>query len=106
MLMSQAITAFLGVVLGVSLTFLKDWLLEARKLKKDATYLSARIVCILDDFCNACSRFVDDNGLNEYGDAPNGYLEPQVPQPELKPFPEDVNWMSIDSKVMYRILSL
>jgi hypothetical protein len=35
-----------------------------------------------------------------------GYLEPQIPLPVGIPFPDEVDWTTIDRSLMYQILSL
>ena len=48
--MDKAFIGLIGVVLGVVLGILKDWLLQRRMTKKEYEYLTIRIACELDRF--------------------------------------------------------
>ncbi|MBZ9942427.1 hypothetical protein LB533_15130 [Mesorhizobium sp. BR1-1-13] len=92
----------------LAVTYFGSWLALGRetKLKKEdrdrhAAYLAVRIVAVLDPFVYACCDVVADKGSSDA----EGYRHSDVNAPELA-FPADVNWKSIDSGLMYRILTL
>ncbi|MGJ3259794.1 MAG: hypothetical protein ACFE0S_09340 [Rhodospirillales bacterium] len=69
--------------------------------KRRASYLAARVVCVLDPFVMACCDVVGDNGIYD----PKGVRHIQVSTPTLE-LPQDVDWKSISPALMYRILAL
>lgn len=95
-----------GVTLGFFLALVKDFWSEWRTKAKAAHYLAIRVVFILDKFLDQCAEVVNDDGLCHGQLNSDGYREPQVVLPTGLALPEDVNWKSIKSALMYRILSL
>ncbi|AZO59675.1 hypothetical protein EJ078_10840 [Mesorhizobium sp. M1A.F.Ca.IN.022.06.1.1] len=68
--------------------------------ERHATYVAARVVCMLDPFVLRCVDVIHDQG--EYVD---DELIPQVDAPGLE-FPADLDWKTLDAALMYRTLSL
>lgn len=99
--MSVALIGFAGVVIGALLTpiieAVKSWYLS----RKHATYLALRVVCILDQFIDACAEVVGEHGEEDEDGICRCSALPDAPS-----FPDDLDWKSIDNKLMYEILSL
>lgn len=109
--MSEAIIGFLGVLVGASITIVKDAVAHWFNRRRRGYYAAVRIVCALDEFVEASVDVVDDDGTS-YG-SPAGrteqgeeYYEPQVELPDPPQFPEDIDWTSINPELMHRCLAL
>ena len=105
-----ALVGFAGVVLGLFVTWIKDSFQRKRLRNEQATYLAVRVICILDEYAQKCVDVVSDDGTScgqPAGRTSSGeeYYEPQVPCPAAPGFPNDVDWKSLDSDLMYRILA-
>lgn len=81
-------------------------LCRKRATRKNARYLAIRIVCVLDIYLEDCAEVVKDDGLSYGQRNVAGSLEPQVKEPGVPVYPEDVDWKSINHELMYRVLSL
>lgn len=99
------ISAFSGLV-GVIVGTVLPWFRDERNNKRRARYLAIRVVCILDEFLEKCTNVVGDDGLCYGQRDAAGCLQAQIAQPNGLPFPDDVDWKSIDHGLMYRILAL
>lgn len=103
--MLAAIFGLVGVLIGSTLTWIKDYLSEKRKMAKEANYLAIRVACILNKYAEDCANVVYDDGFCEGQRNSDGCLEPQVALPPHPKYPEDVDWKSIESQLMYKLLS-
>jgi len=109
--MNEAIFGFLGVLVGACISWIREELKERRLRKRHGMYLAARVVCVLDEYVEKCVEVVGDDGTimgqaavrDESGQE---YYKPQVPLPEAPDYPDDVDWKSINSNLMYRLLAL
>jgi len=108
--MMEALFGFLGVIVGSFIPWIKDSLQQRRSRTEQGTYLAVRVICILDEYVDKCVEVVQDDGT-VMGQAAerdcDGYdlYTPQVRLPPAPIFPDDVNWKSLDSDLMYRILA-
>jgi len=89
-----------GVVVGVVLTVLKDYLNEWRSKKSDARYLAVRIISLLDRFSDSCIEVTEDDGFYDE----NGYRTTRVSNPSLKIDTIDGRWQSLSFELMYEVL--
>jgi len=95
------VTVILALVGWIS-SVLKEWSDRKRK----ARYLAVRVVPIIDQFLNDCSACLGDDGLL-FGNADeNGYTPPREKLPSTPEYPDDIDWLSIDYKIMYGLLLL
>ncbi len=109
--MSEALFGLLGVVVGSFIPWIKEALLEKRSRAERATYLAVRVICILDEYVDKCIEVVGDDGTimgqaSHRDEDGSEYFRPVVPLPGAPEFPAGVDWKSIDSALMYRILTL
>lgn len=109
--MTSAIIGLIGVVIGSALTILKDVLMSSGQRRSHAEYAAIRIVCILDEYLDKCVGVVLDDGT-AYGQ-PAGrtnqgeeFLSPQVKLPSPPDYPNDIDWKSVRTRLMYRALAL
>lgn len=100
--MSEAIIGLLGVVVGTLIAGFKEWWFYRAERKTHAHYLAIRIVCVLDEYLEQCIAIASDDG--EYRS--NGTLRPSVEKSGPPVYPKDIDWKSIDHKLMYKALSL
>lgn len=104
--MTEAIFGLIGVLVGSLIPWFQTYWAERRATKKNARYLAIRIICILDIYLEDCAEVVKDDGLSYGQRKADGSLEPQVKEPGVPVYPEDVDWKSINHELMYRVLSL
>lgn len=96
--------ALAGAVVGAIVTFLAQGWFERGTRKRNARHLAIRIVSVLDTYLDTCVRVVEDDGLSHGQPDENGFLAAQVATPPPPSFPEELDWKSIDHKLMYRLL--
>jgi hypothetical protein len=109
--MSNALFGLLGVLVGAFIPWIKEALTRKRTRQEQATYLAVRVICILDEYVDKCLEVVGDDGTvmgqaSYRSEDGSEYYHPVVPLPDAPVFPSDVDWKSIDSALMYRILTL
>ena len=102
----EALIGLLGVIVGASITAVREHWASKASAKKSAEYLAIRVVSILDGFAEKCADVVGDDGLSQGQVGPDGCRSVQVPTPEFSVENLDVDWKSIPSDLMYEILSL
>lgn len=98
---------FFGVIVGASIPWIREWLTEKQKHKYEARYLAIRIVCVLEEFANKCAEVASDDG-SVLGQFPPDYeyVYAQIDEPDALYLPNEINWLSIDTDLMYRTLIL
>tara|TARA_R110002072_G_scaffold202127_1_gene359939 strand:+ start:1399 stop:1953 length:555 start_codon:yes stop_codon:yes gene_type:complete len=92
-----------GVVVGASITGIKDWILEAARKKAHARYVAIRVVCLFDEFVEDTVEVAYDGGTANPHD--QGCYEPNVKIPSSPHFPDHWEWKSLPPELMYEILS-
>jgi hypothetical protein len=95
----SAATSFVVLLLG---QILWPMIKDRRTKREEATYLAIRVVCVLDKFVEDCASTAIDSG--EEND--KGESIARVNAPDAPTYPTDVNWKSINSALMYKLLSL
>ena len=108
--MSNALFGLLGVLIGAFIPWIKEALIRKRKRQEQATYLAVRVICILDEYVDRCVAVVGDDGSvkgrgSHRAEDGSEFYHPVVPLPDAPDFPADLDWRSIDSNLMYRILT-
>ncbi|MDM0007912.1 hypothetical protein QTI51_24520 [Variovorax sp. J22G73] len=99
---TTAVAGLVGVVIGGGITSLQKWL-EYRASRATARgYLSVRVTCEIDHYCEACLAVAHDDG--EYNE--QGLVETSVPSPNFDVSALDVDWKSIEPALCYRILNM
>lgn len=109
--MSNALFGLLGVLVGAFIPWIKEVLIRKRTRLEHATYLAVRIICILDEYVDKCVAVVGDDGsvmgqASHQDEDGSEHYRPVVPLPTAPEFPSDLDWKSINSTLMYRILTL
>lgn len=104
--MRELLSGLIGVFVGALLTLLREVWSDWRARARHARYLAIRVVCALDSYVESCADVASDDGLSQGQPNSEGYLEPQVSFPAAPAFSADLDWKSIESALMYRILSL
>jgi hypothetical protein len=106
-LLISAFSGIVGVLIGSIIPWLQSSFRESRIKRNDADYLAIRIVTILEKYILSCIDVVYDDGTSQGQPAGNdGCYEHQIETPAHIAFPDDINWRSIDSKLMFKLLSL
>ncbi|MEL7799685.1 hypothetical protein [Idiomarina loihiensis] len=103
--MDKAAYGLIGVALGFLLTILKDWWFQRKRNRKEIEYLCIHVTCMLDRFVSGCCDVVYDDGLYHGQPDQDGYSRIQVRPPQFKPENLDVEWKSLPSTVMYKVLN-
>lgn len=104
--MIEAAIGLVGVIVGSSITWVKDLWLERQNRKRAARYLAIRVITLLDRYLDQIIDVVYDEGepvLQHHGQEE---LRPTVKTPDPIELPRDVNWESINHDLMYQLLSL
>lgn len=104
--MESAIFGLVGVALGGALTLAREWFFASRKNKKDAQFLAIQVSCALDRYVASCANVVGDDGLCEGRPDENGCRSCQVDTPKIEMDSFKVEWKSLPSTLMYRVLDL
>jgi hypothetical protein len=104
--MRELLSGLLGVVVGATLSWLRELWSENRHRTRHARYVAIRVVCALDRYVDRCADVASDDGLCQGQPNAEGCLEAQVDPPPPPAFSEDLDWKSIEPALMYRILSL
>jgi len=84
----------------------KDVFLDRRNQSRIATYAAIRIVCVLDVFADRCLEVANDDGEYTLQDHGQDERECTVDAPDAPVFADDIDWKSLDAKLIYKILSL
>src|SRR3546814_2107895 len=89
--MSAAIIGLVGVVIGSTLTWIKDLAAHFFKRRSNGRYAAVRIIAVLDEYAQKCVSVVGDDGTCEgrpAGRTEQGeeYYDPQVTSPEPPTF--------------------
>jgi len=103
--LTPSVFGLVGVFAGASIVWFKEWSVARRTKKEKASYLAARVVCILDEYVSGCIDAIGDDGLCCGQPNKNGYHEVQVSPPPTPKYPDDIDWQSINPALMYDILS-
>lgn len=97
----------LGALLGTSIVWIKEVVIAGKKTKKDATYLAVIVGSHLERYANTCLAIAYDDGYDEGQPAGgNGICDIVVKAPAIQPLDLEVEWRSIDAKLMYDILRI
>ena len=104
--MEVALIGFLGVLFGVVVTVLKEWLFKRREEKQKGRYLAIRTSAVLDLFVYDCAHVVMDDGWSRGARNEHGYLEAQVMPPTLDFENLQGDWHVLPAQLAYRILVL
>jgi len=102
----SALFGLIGVTLGAALTYLREYVTQQKREKKDAAYLAVVVAGALDRFSAECVRVVADDGLSRGQRDESGFLSAQVKTPTFQPEPLGVDWKSVPADLMYPILDL
>jgi hypothetical protein len=100
-----AIVGFVGVVVGATITGLREWFAERRLREVSGAYAAARLACALDRFFDKACEVVRDDGLSMGQYNLEGYRESQVESPTFDPEALDVDWKVLPAALQYRVLS-
>ncbi len=109
--MIEAIFGLVGVLVGSTITVLKDWLTSYRERRRNASYSAIRLISILEAYADRCIDVVQDDGAihgqpaGRWDDGQE-YLEAQEATPDPLDYPDDIGWRSLDEGLMHRIVAL
>ena len=109
--MIEAVIGLVGVFVGGLIAVSKEVLTSYWERRRNGSYAAMRIVGVIDQFVETCVDVVSDDGTvqGQYaGRTEDGeeYLIAQVSCPSELVFPDDIEWKSIGSLLMYRVLAL
>lgn len=102
----EATYGLLGTFIGSLITTIVPFAQDYINKKKTAHYLAIRIVITLRQYLYKCWLVTKDDGLNHGQRDADGFLSPQVDDPDPIAYPEDIDWRTIDSKLAYNLLEL
>ena len=96
----SAVASFVAVLVGSAVVPLVREYISRRKA---ARYLAIRVVCILDKYVDECASVCQDYGEPDHE---SGRDIARVNAPPTPNYPTDLDWHSIDHRLMYDLLSL
>lgn len=100
-----------GTALGAGLVWIGEWAKSYYKRKENAYYLAVRLIPVLEQFLDGCYEVAYDNGTAEgqpAGYSKEGQFSYYVAQADVPSFnlPNDVDWQSIDKKLVEAIMAI
>ena len=104
----RAFWGLAGVVVGFTLTTLKDWWKHKATLQNDRYYLSVLTVSKLDVFFGMSCAVVSDKGTymtRGEGQESRTYLEEQTEVPIFELGSIDVDWRCLPQELMFELLT-
>lgn len=109
--MSEVLNGLMGAVVGGLIVIVGQYLLVESQRKRDADYAAIRLISVLEEYFERCVEVVLDDGTFQgemLGRTNSGepYRDPRVVAPPAIAYPEDVNWKSLPSKLMFRAFQL
>ncbi|KAB7738427.1 hypothetical protein F2P47_17235 [Parvibaculum sedimenti] len=102
---SQSFWALIGVVVGAFLTTGKDFLFDWRAQTRSRTYAAIRLVCVFDVYAEECANVAADEGEYTRDEQGQEVCEISIQNPTLSAFADDIDWKSLDPKLIYRVLN-
>ena len=103
LLFNEGMFAIYGVVVGVVLTWLGEFVRQRRTIKRRANYLAIRAVIALDAYVGKCAAALASDP--PFPD-PNSNPDDNFELPEKFQIPDDVDWTSVSPAVAQRILEI
>ena len=93
-------SGLLGVLIGASISWWQVAHFNKQSRKERAQYLAVKVAVVLNEYSDACQAVIDDDGYIKGATPKSGYPEPQKRIPAAPEYPQDVDWKSIDPKMM------
>lgn len=97
-------SGLLGVLIGVGISWWQTAHFNNQSRIERAQYLAVKVILVLNEYAEACQAVIDDDGYIKGATPQSGYPEPQVRIPIAPEYPQDVDWKSIDPKMMRNLL--
>lgn len=102
---SQPFWALVGVIVGAFLTIGKDFLFDWRTQSRLRAYAAIRLVCVFDVYAEECADVATDDGEYRREEEGEELRDTSVPNPTLPAFADDIDWKSLDPRLVYRVLN-
>jgi hypothetical protein len=106
-LLPLVVGAAIGSVATIGATILtlaSGWLSKRAENKRSATYLAARLAVVLERFAIECATRIANQELHESSTGRQQGINDEGPLPELLPFPDELNWSSLQPDLIDRVL--
>lgn len=100
--MDSGTASLIGVVVGASITSLREWFVVSRSRRNGAVYLVSRIAPLLDDFVAKCASVSQDEGEEDQ----EGRTITRVATPTLDFKDLDVDWKTLPAALMRELLEI
>lgn len=101
--LTSAYIGLAGVIVGSTLTIVKDFVMHFRSESKDSIYLSIQLMALLDRFADECTSVSRDEGD---WDSEGRNYEATTSTPVFNPISLDVQWKTLPPLLLYRIMDL
>ncbi|WP_374765255.1 hypothetical protein [Yunchengibacter salinarum] len=100
---NEGMFAIFGVVVGVVLTWLGEFIRQRCATKRRANYLAIRAVIALDAYVGTCAAELEsDSPFSDHNNNPDDNFD----LPGKFQIPDDVDWTSVSPAVAQRILEI
>lgn len=100
--MDSGTAGLIGVVVGATITSIREFLVHRGNRRRNAIYLASRVSSMLERFVVDCARASCDTGEPD----PEGNYYPRYATPQFDPTTLDVDWKTLPAGLMYSILDL
>lgn len=101
-IMDSGIAGLIGVVVGSSLTLIKDLMLQGKKDRRDLVLLAIQVAAQLEQFAADCTLVAEDDGEEDQ----HGEMQPSVEKPKFDVKAHDVEWKVVPPDLLLKILDL
>lgn len=102
--MDNAYLGLIGVVIGASITWIKDAVSRAQERKRDAAHLAAVVSTYLDSFAEDCADVAGDNGTYRGELDEHGCRSVQIASPTLNLLSITVQWRALPPELLHQTL--
>ena len=100
---SIAQLSIVSTLVTIGVGWLRDHLTRSSTAKRDSAFLVNRVAPVLERYAFDCASLIGDNRLNVSSGGHAGTAHTSVP--DLHPFPNDVDWRSLDTTLTSRALN-
>lgn len=100
--MDSGVASLIGVVVGASITSLREWIVLWKTRRRGAVYLVSRIAPLLDEFVAKCASVSRDEGEDDH----EGRTFTTVDTPTLDFKDLDADWKTLPAGLMRELLEI
>ena len=104
--LSSTLLPLVGVIVGAGITWIRDMWAQRTMRSRNAHYFALRVVCLLDRYIEDCATVAEDDGSSPDQKNEHECSHPRTDLPAAPVFPTDLDWKSIDQRIVYKLVSM